>query len=324
MKNKIKTQNLILAITLIFGIISCKKEKIEGPIDAGNASSIQTNYESVEFENNVISFESIESYEKLINSEVSEVNELKEYLNEINNFSYKNSEKQIDVLDDELMEVVFNEDLVVKIEDWLIKIIPEREELTVISSNETNAYDKLLLGRDDKIRMFSTSDDVLDLLQQSTSSRELFCRESGVASRYKFSKLYKNGIPLGGANDLTLEHKKYGIYYKIQIRFNSVTSLTYPRRVFIQYTQKNYKQRCRTFYTGTNSTISVNHNAYDYTSIALSGATMYHRNYTYIVHSGNRNYHKYWVRMRAGVIDRIDGNDVYNGTSNYIEIRANM
>lgn len=314
----------ILAIVGI-GVVSCEKEEIaetenktviqpertlESTLDESTIID-QHLYPGLSVENGVLSFESIEYYESLVDEESQFfcVDALTQYLNEgLFNAYGKNHPQNSEYLDP-FMDAIMNLDKVVKIGEWFIYIDAPSETVRAISDEVSNAYTTLLTNTtSEDVIVMTTTDDVLDELSEGAGQdRNGFCGESGVAARYDQANF---GVPGSDINRARLEHRKYGVYFKIQVRI--FTPSVINQIVKLNFVNKSYKKTCQSM---------VNMSLTPYSTPVFHGGS-----YPYVLTSGTRNFNKYWIRISAG--ER--GTSGYAGyvkdadLDRYLEIRANM
>jgi hypothetical protein len=116
------------------------------------------------------------------------------------------------------------------------------------------------------------------------------------------------GNPNSSSNRAILEHRKFGIYFKIQVKVFS--PIFYNQMAKFNFTKKSYKKTCQTM---VNMTLGL------YTTPLFNG------DYNYVLTDGTRNFNKYWIRIETG--ER--GTNVYGyvkdaDLNHALEIRVNM
>jgi uncharacterized protein YxeA len=319
-----KLKRILVASAFLIAFTSCEKNEIQQNENTQATNPDRTQNEQIDestiidrhlfpelyVENGVLTFASIEYYESLVDEESQQqcIDQLTNYLNESAFNSYGKNHITDSEFQDRFMDAIMNEDKVVKIGKWLIYIDPTNEIVKAISDEVSNAY-TILLGntQNEDIIEMTTTDDVLDELSEgSGQDRNGLCGESGVASRDEQEYF---GSPNEGTNRAILEHRKYGIYFKIQVRI--FTPLVANQMVKFNFTKKSYKKTCQTMVNmtlGNYSTPSFNGGAYDY-----------------VLTHGTRNFNKYWIRIETGERGTTTfGYVKESDLSGPLEIRANM
>jgi len=319
---KLKYGMVFLAVVGI-GFVSCEKENIaqsenetlndtertlESTLDESTIID-QHLYPGLSVENGVLTFESIAYYESLVDEESQFfcVDALTEYLNEGLFDSYGKNQTQESEYLDPFMDAIMNVAKVVKIGEWFIYIDAPSETVRAVSDEVSNAYNLVLSSTtSEDVIVMTTTDDVLDELSEGAGQdRNGFCGESGVAARFADANF---GTPASSVNEAILEHRKYGVYFKIQVRVSS--PIYYNQIAKFNFTNKSYKKTCQTMVNMTLGNYST---------------PLFYGNHTYVLTSGTRNFNKYWIRIETG--ER--GTNVYGyakdaDLDHYLEIRVNM
>jgi len=306
-------------------LVSCEKEEIaetenktviqpertlESTLDESTIID-QHLYPGLSVDNGVLTFESIEYYESLVDEESQFfcVDALTEYLNEGLFNSYGKNHPQNSEYLDPFMDAIMNLDKVVKIGEWFIYIDAPSETVRAISDEVSNAYTTLLTNTtSEDVIVMTTTDDVLDELSEGAGQdRNGFCGESGVAARFSEANF---GSPYSAINRAILEHRKYGVYFKIQVRIFTPAVINQVSKFY--FSAKSYKKTCQPM---------VNMTLGNYSTPVFSGGS-----YNYVLTSGTRNFNKYWIKIDTG--ER--GTSGYGGyvkeadLDHFLQIRVNM
>lgn len=189
-------------------LLSCSKKEAD----------LQTSTENIP---DRIIFESIDEYDELVQNP----DETGEALQKIA-ISSSDPSDTIETLGDsdtlypEFLQQILNKDRIVQIGNWLIKVDLLNERVLVLETEYSENYQKLV-DNDlsfEHIQIFSTEDDVLDLLKAGEQSPTmkvsgLFCSESG--AQRKKSSGYKY-IDSGRRLDCKVVYQRAGIYFSLQ------------------------------------------------------------------------------------------------------------
>jgi hypothetical protein len=169
-----------------------------------------------------VAFNSVENYENVVLTSDSKVIR---NLDEINQSSLKQlkSTESSDGLYDDFLLSILNEDKIVQIGQWIIKVDLESEIVSALSEDNINFYNDLVNDVDnDSIFQFSTDDDVLDLLDmgvKGTISSDKFkkkwwkkCKDSRADAR---KSTISNVGMLTSRQELVVRYFKAGIYFTL-------------------------------------------------------------------------------------------------------------
>ena len=116
--------------------------------------------------------------------------------------------------DDPFIDAILNQDRIVQIGNWLIKLDMTRGKVFVISSELPNAYQDLLDENPASVQVFSMEEDVLAILRGEDDAASRGC--GGVGGISDDETTFK---PHLGAIQYTFKvqakYRKYGIYFKL-------------------------------------------------------------------------------------------------------------
>ncbi len=264
-------------------------------------------FDRISIEKNTLIFETIEYYDYLMNHKNRNIsNEVIEYVNNSGFQSFRKLNKGSENFGDEFIESILDGNRIVRIGEWFIKINPMEEKVLVINQDIKNAYELLVREKEGNamIYTFSTADNVLEYLAhpEEMENKGLFCGDSGVGSRS--SQSYFSDLIVSG-NRIILEHRKYGVWFKLQTRMYVETG-GFNATVKLNYSIKKYKKTCKDL-------VSLPTGIVTYT-IGVGN--------TNVISYGTRNYNKYHIKADAKKYN------VYNGTligsTGIVEIRVNM
>lgn len=310
-------KKIILALALGLVLVSCNKEKIETGqatlnipdfVDVPSQKLTPVETEKISIQNGVLTFESIEFYESIVDFEdYSKVAFTVNYINslEFNSFGKANPESEL--FGDEFMDAILNADQIVKIGDWFIRINPETKKVYAATSSVENAYE--LVARETEsnssVLTFATRDNVLELLpREGMTSNKSLCGDDGVASR-EDEDWYTTGEggPTDNSNRCHLKHVKLGIYFNIRTECTSPNAIN--QYFWITYDKKQYKKTCDDpVYMGLGTVWSP--------IIGFGGQ------WTDVLTQGTKNFNKYWVRITLA------GRCTYNSATGVIDYDANI
>jgi hypothetical protein len=174
---------------------------------------------------NVLVFKTIEDYRRVVDSPTEEVSaKFRATVKSYSTFqSHLNSRRRAadPAFNDEYFESMLNSDQVVQIGGHLFRVNPKIRKVFVLPASKISEYGDLVAEKvsNKSISVYSTDDDVLDLIVGNTPNQKTFgfiCREGGVgadAAQITFN--------YGGGKVQTLAaFNKYGIYYSLFAEVN--------------------------------------------------------------------------------------------------------
>ncbi|WP_299254965.1 hypothetical protein, partial [uncultured Cytophaga sp.] len=259
---------LLLLCTFSLSFLACKNSKDENSIIAPNTSQ----KEDVAVKNGRLAFKDRSTYESFItlpavdttNRQKTTSAELRTSATEIKyaGFTsmldvYKNSNANNRLagdtmtINDETLAALVNSDGILEIGEWICKINPAKSLVTVLNEADENMYQDLVNDvSNPKIYIFSTNDDVLDLLEDgqingsSTNYRvSIFCGGGASGSS-------QQSLP-GSANNQNFigesTYKKFGVYFHLFTTcyfFTKNDNLTFQHQHAYYYKTncKNYQE----------------------------------------------------------------------------------
>lgn len=123
-------------------------------------------------------------------------------------------------IEDDYLASMLSPEGIVQIGEWIFKLDIPNEKVYALNEKDQNLIGELKKDTPahDKIQIFSTDDDVLDLLKSGEKGSPagrvaLFCRESG-ADRHKDDAIIEYGD--GYQLDCKIVYQKAGIYFSLQ------------------------------------------------------------------------------------------------------------
>jgi hypothetical protein len=222
-----------LTLTLVsLGVIGCKKVVTEKVSQTPELQEVQkekkyvddNNYGELKIVNNTLEFSSIDYYESFFSStNKAKVDFLINYIEEQNFNSLKKSELKKDVKEDNFIETILDENQIVKIGKWHIRLNFDSKKVFVCSSENKESY-KLVLDENvdsGKVYEFSFEDEVLEYLKDEDSliQKKWFkrCKERKAKSKYDKTNIHRifdyNGIYIEA--ELESKYRRYGIYFTL-------------------------------------------------------------------------------------------------------------
>lgn len=295
-----KTIFLSFSILLLLLMQSCDKETIENTTIA-SAEDKEINFSKISVKNNLLTFESIDSYLAIVDNEdesFSATDAVIAHAQKLPFESYAALEKKPMNFDSEFIDAILNKDRIVKIGKWFIKINVQTEQVYALSDEFERYYSVLLTDNPSHrhIYQFTTHQNVLDYLadESNLNARGLFCDEpephmavavgtkrtpytpaySYPRTRYVFS--------------CRATYVRLGIYYSLKATLDSeLETLTASGSTKVPisnalriFSLRKYKPRCRT-----------EHGWYPKVTVATDSDIIY-RSY-----EGSRRLTKYWMRI---------------------------
>ena len=217
---------LVLLVTHAFSL----QPSVLGGDDAAKTHSPQASEFNVSIIKNRMAFKTVEDYERVVDNPKTELkNEFIKTINTLTNFnSYSKqlpssgdrSTRDARSIKDEYFASILNPDLVVQIGGYIFKVNPASEKVYALPVDDEAQYKDLISENtaNTKIRVFSTNDDVLDLIRNhGTETRSLFCNQSGIGNK-------SAGAYINGSNLVTADYTKYGIYFSLVAKIGSIGS----------------------------------------------------------------------------------------------------
>jgi hypothetical protein len=274
-----------LAFSMLF--MACEKDEVvqvnNAQIEINPNSTNIDGFDGVKINNkySVLEFETIEYYEQIVdNEDYNQVDLLTKAINQSDFSSYGKVFSNNNICDDDFTNAILNEESIVKIEDWFIKIDMIRGLVYLNKYKDENSYANLVNQKSINIYTLSTEDDVLDYIKDETlltsKKKEWFCGEKGQGHdteqqnwyeyctdyEYKFKSSYwtigiykvlKLGFyhnNLGGSDDVTDFSLSYRYSYKKRCRDSGGGAVDFPTNITYNYTDDNLVLK---FYQGTRS-----------------------------------------------------------------------
>lgn len=243
----------VFALAVI--LVSCDKKDIV-PIQNNNQEQLNYSesaplddqkYSGLSIENGVLSFESIEYYESIVDSEdggSEEVDKFTAYMKVTDFQSFNKLNMGSNEIDDDFVGSILNKDRIVKIGEWFILIDKPNNNVHTLHVDSENAYQSILTMSSRDIKTYSTDEDVLEYLANPEAEFDRGCSDNAANSDNRstgyitYCTNYK--VKLKAA------YYSLGIYKKLRLEFwhkqisgnnnNTLFSLGYYYR---------WKQKCR-------------------------------------------------------------------------------
>ncbi len=236
-------------------INACQKEELSKTNDALEAPEIF-------FKENRVAFNTIENYENLVTNISEKKISLLQDVNQNPLSTFKKSLNRSEELYDDFLLSILNEDKIVQIGQWVIKVDMESGLVSALSEDDIIFYDDLVNDAiNDKIYRFTTGDDVLDLLDagvkgtiNTSQFKKLWCKDARAKMR---RKTQTDGGKLSGEQKLVLQYFKSGIYFTLyaKVKNKRVYSGSQDARVTM-YLEYEFDDRCGRSYSRGQTTIT--------------------------------------------------------------------
>lgn len=261
---KLILSGLILA-TIGVTIISCNKEKVEpveqiiGTENLPQKEEInfvdENDYSQLKVNNGVLEFGSIEYYETFLDdSENPKTDFLIKHIEELNFNSYSkvNQDREEDLIDDDFIASILNENQVVKIDKWFIKLNFETEKVYASSNENSNAYE-LVLREDEESELvypFTMDEEVLVYLNnpELLNDRGLGCSDRKATKRSDLTGdsyiATIGGLPI--YMNIEAKYVKAGIYFALKAEGIHTNAANNVLNYWFQLDNCSYVQRCGT------------------------------------------------------------------------------
>ena len=226
-------KKIVLGIALISltSITSCKKESKTA---LNQAETSQTNIVAenilakelnMSLENNHLVFKTTADYQKIVDNPTKEISDkltlaINHYVDFKSYAEYKTENKisnEVDLFNDPYFESMLNVDKIIQIGDYLYRVNPKTEKVYVLSIKFNAEYQDLVNENisNTNIKVYSTSDNVLELVENNIASKStaLFCSEGGIGWKADLAK-FSSGTGVNNVEALAA-FNKYGIYYSL-------------------------------------------------------------------------------------------------------------
>lgn len=199
------------------------------------------------YNDNRVVFNSVETYDNTI-SNLSDPNTLKsiEQINKNSLKSLKKSDKQDDLYDD-FLPTILNEDKIVQIGKWIIKVDIQNEKVFVLSEENEKFYNDLKENINNKnIYVFSTEDDVLDLLEEGVEGtiKDGQLKRWGCSAVGRRNKWKRYGHLLNGTEIQVIYHRA-GIYYSLFAAAQNLGATNYSEAAYVKMNINYMYEPCR-------------------------------------------------------------------------------
>lgn len=265
MKKIVKKMSVFMFVTTLFTLTSCNKEKITKSEVISNTSEIalsnpdkepidNNDYSQLKLINNskTLEFKTIEAYQSFLGGH----NEifLLEYIDKLpfKSFALKEKSKKSDI--DNSIKSILDENGIVKIDKWFLKLDFAEEKVLACSSENENAYNLLLIGKKNEyVYEFTFDDEVLMILQDEDSlkNKSWFHRcqdrrayHQSVTVPYH-QIMNHNGVYINAK--LTSEYVGWGISFKLRSSgtiYSNSNQLTSKAQLWFYLSNCSYKVRC--------------------------------------------------------------------------------
>lgn len=253
MKKVILKSSIVLLASMLS--LSCNKQNELAELNQVETPSKErlavdnNNYTTLSISGGVLEFKDYEAYEALVNSG-DNVSFLTDYLRTLEFRSYEKAYPR-NPLEDEFLGAMLDENQIVKIGKWYIKLDLKNEK--VYASAELNAYQMLLEGTQAYgVYEFSTTDDVFEYLNNTEllNAKGLFCsdpkadKKSAITYHTIPASIYSG--PLTASFNVEVKYVKAGVYFALRTElyalkpYSSGNHLNY----WFQLESCDYAQRC--------------------------------------------------------------------------------
>lgn len=220
-----KTRALILATAWVLSV--CTPQAAEAQSGPGDVIHVSVKGDR-------LAFASIEDYKRAVDQPTEETREQFSRsvaaLKGFTSFAQKQSsaaarqaysDKVALLIQDEYFASILNSNLVVQIGDSIIRVNPSKERVYVLPAAREKEYGDLIAGnaRNKHIRVFSTSDDVLEAIQAGGTGQQT-CNESGIGDLH-------SQAPAGSLTAMA-GFVRYGIYFTLFAMVSPYGSSGFP------------------------------------------------------------------------------------------------
>ena len=190
----------------------------------------EINTDGLSVQNGVLVFESIEYYQSIVDHGDDMTEEspdgdplaiiedgiaeqvIEAYVRTIGFDSYGSIVGENSEFDDSFIDAILNEDRIVQIGSWLIKIDRNDEKVWTVPATNADAYQGLLQESGEGVESHSTGDDVLYQLTNDGLARDRGC--GGISSGL-YPQENKVFIPLQTTLNTFVTYRRFGIYFDL-------------------------------------------------------------------------------------------------------------
>lgn len=223
---------------------SCKKDSLS---DSKKETSFYKGL-NIKSDGRMLIFKTIEDYQKIVENPtesirfdfISKVSKMKHNTYTEKNENLKSNDDSL--LGDDYLAQILNEDWIVQIGDYLYRVNKPEEKVYVLPAVNIDQYNDLVNQNksNPNIRKFSTSDNVIELVEEGASGEKgLKCSEDGAGARQAYGD-YK--LNLQTQISITVGYNKYGIYFPVKI--TATNHVGSKDKLYIQIENLWYHVRC--------------------------------------------------------------------------------
>lgn len=276
-------------------VVTDVNETLEAPLKDYVAID-QNDYSKLQVLNGVLAFDTYEDYESLIN-DGEKVAFLTKHIQGLNFVSFAKANPEAGIVDD-FLGAMLNENQVVKIGKWYIKVNMETEK--VYASAELNAYNLVMEERETfGVYTFSTSDDVFDYLNNSEllNAKGLFCNDPKADKKYAVTYEVIPAAHYSGSLtphfNVDVKYVKAGIYHALRTEMYHLKPYytNYHLKFWFQLQSCDYAQRCGS---------SVSNYSHPWiTPPSSSSSNQYYGRDKYKFYSGSKQLKSYDFKVRG-------------------------
>jgi len=248
-----KNSNYILLTFLIFFcLLSCTKEELS--LEKESYSQIETldtfegNIFKIKSDGNILIFKSVDDYTKVVTNPTDEIrNEFITRVSNMNHITYakKNeNNKSQSLIKDDYFSLILNKDNAVQIGNYIYKVNKGNESVFVLPAEFKDEYSDLINEdlNNINIQQYSTDDDVINFVENGTSSLFERCKEDAAGARNQAKGFL---TPSNRLFTMYVNYEKSGIYCSASLFVTSNATFGQYNRMYIQMENIWYKPRCR-------------------------------------------------------------------------------
>jgi hypothetical protein len=212
MKNLFKNFSLAI-LAVVFLACSKKSDHVEP------TSATTTPTEEVSIKNGRMVFADVSNYETIVVDKTKRESTLRS-TRTANFLALGSDSSKAELYNSEFLQRILNQDGIVQIKNWIIKVDLEKELCYVLDEKYESDYQDLLAGNaaNKNIQVYSTDEDVLELLMNNQSSARasgLFCKDRQATSKKDDGYAYIN-VDNTMRLDSKVVYQKAGIYFSLQ------------------------------------------------------------------------------------------------------------
>jgi len=213
----------------------------------------ENDYSQLKVNNGVLEFGSIDYYESFLdNSENPKTDFLVEHIGNLDfkSFSKSIQDRSQDLFEDEFITSIINENQIVKIGKWFIKLNIETKKVYASSEESNNAHELVLredvknsqvytFNMDDEVLVYLGDEELLNEKGWGCNDRKAKKKECITSNKYITTI---NGLPV--YMNMKVRYRKFGVYFVLKAYGTHTNAFNDVLNYWFQLENCSYAQRC--------------------------------------------------------------------------------